>query len=223
MRLPLAELGFYLNIVENWNEDVENPPKAIECTSPEEACQVTINIPGRPPIPSGATNWQDFSVKPEGLSFHTGDQPDDPGQRFDPPGCKRGYARTGCAVCSTKAGDKHYRQGKSCLPCPVTGFTFWQLLAAVLLAFLLAAVAFAYLGHWFSDAQVANQLVTPLIILVGFLQTLSVVIEMNMRWPSVLVDLFTWFSIFSIKYDRTRELSASLALVSVYSCVLMQN
>jgi hypothetical protein len=85
------------------------------------------------------------------------------------------------------------------LPCPATGFTFWQLLAIALLIFLIAVVASAYLGHLFTNTEIANQLVTPLIILVGFLQTLSVVIQMNMSWPSILVDIFTWFSIFSIK------------------------
>jgi hypothetical protein len=198
MTFPLAQLGHYLEIDDDWVQQAEDGPKAIECTSPEEACQVTITVPGKSPIPSGATNWRQFPAerRPLGLSFY---QPADPPQPFDPPGCKRGYARMACAVCATDSGDKHYRQGNSCLPCPATGFTFWQLLAIALLIFLIAVVASAYLGHLFTNTEIANQLVTPLIILVGFLQTLSVVIQMNMSWPSILVDIFTWFSIFSIK------------------------
>jgi|EP01046_Picozoa_sp_COSAG06_P038749 hypothetical protein len=191
MAFPLAQMGYYLEISDDWERQAEDGPRAIECTSPEEACQVTVTIPGRPSIPSGATNWHELSTEKR-PPFHASEP-------FEPPGCRRGYARKACAVCSTDSGDKHYRRDSICLPCPATGFTFWQLLAAALFVFLIVIVASTYLGDIFATTEIANQLVTPLIILVGFLQTLSVVIQMNLRWPSILLDLFSWFSIFSFK------------------------
>ena len=50
-----------------------------------------------------------------------------------------------------------------------------------------------------TKAQVLNQLTTPLIIFVTFGQTLSVVVDIDLKWPSFLLEIFSWFSFLTLK------------------------
>ena len=76
----------------------------------------------------------------------------------------------------------------------------WTLLFLAFFVFVAILVFVSYFaGKVVTKAQALNQLTTPLIILVTFGQTLSVVVDIDLKWPSFLMEIFSWFSFLSLK------------------------
>jgi hypothetical protein len=117
-----------------------------------------------------------------------------------PPGCSTGYAGDDCAECQSIEAAKFFRKGSLCQPCPSNVLGPLTLLVLAFLTFVGALVFVSYFaGKIVTKAQVLNQLTTPLIILVTFGQTLSVVVDIDLKWPSFLLEIFSWFSFLSLK------------------------
>ena len=78
----------------------------------------------------------------------------------------------------------------------------WTLLGLAFTAFVGGLVFITYFaGKVVTKVQVLNQLTTPLIILVTFGQTLSVVVDIDLKWPSFLLEIFAWFDWVNFKCD----------------------
>jgi hypothetical protein len=116
------------------------------------------------------------------------------------PGCSTGYAGDYCAECGNTNTTKYFRKGKLCQPCPSNVLSPWALLFLAFFAFVATLVFVSYFaGKVVTKVQVLNQLTTPLIILVTIGQTLSVVVDIDLKWPSFLLEIFSWFSFLTLK------------------------
>jgi hypothetical protein len=116
------------------------------------------------------------------------------------PGCSTGYDGKDCAECTDRV---YYRKGKVCYKCPSNVLGAVTLLILVFSAFVAILVFVTYFaGKVVTKVQVLSQLTTPLIILVTFGQTLSVVVDIDLKWPSFLLEIFSWFSFLTFRCVR---------------------
>ncbi|MDA8539107.1 hypothetical protein N9K47_00010 [bacterium] len=192
MPFPLPKSGFYLQ-----PSSAEHPQTAFRC-QPDKACQNVLPNTLLSTLDSGQTGIVG--------ALCTADICGDAVQVFydifeaTAPGCSIGYAGDDCAQCMSTSTAKYFRNGKLCQPCPSNVLSPWTLLALGFFLFVAFLVFVSYFaGKVVTKAQVLNQLTTPLIILVTFGQTLSVVVDIDLKWPSFLLEIFSWFSFLTLK------------------------
>jgi hypothetical protein len=192
MPFPLAKSGYYLQ-----PSSAEQPQTAFQC-HPDKACQNVL-----PDTLSRLSVGSQTGI----IGAHcTADACADAVRIFEAifkevvPGCSPGYASENCAECGNTNTTKYFRQGKLCQPCPSNMLSPWTLLFLAFFVFVAILVFVSYFaGKVVTKAQALNQLTTPLIILVTFGQTLSVVVDIDLKWPSFLMEIFSWFSFLSLK------------------------
>ena len=118
-----------------------------------------------------------------------------------PPSCAGGYDKEKCAKCAKL----YYRKDHVCEPCPTGAPGFWLLLFLAFSSIVAMLVCISYFaGKMVVRWHVFNQLTTPFIILVTFVQTLSVVIDMDLRWPAFLLEIFRWFNFLTFNLELGR-------------------
>eukprot|EP01049_Picozoa_sp_SAG25_P003555 SAG25_NODE_206_length_11883_cov_5.639511_2_plen_389_part_00 len=110
--------------------------------------------------------------------------------------CSAGYEDFRCAACS----EGYYRASGACLECP-PGWPLWLLVALAFGACLL----FGLLVDWlFSRIAHLSERVAPMLILLTFLQTVALLLDVPLSWPQVLVDFINMLSIFNLNLDLAK-------------------
>jgi hypothetical protein len=147
------------------------------------------------------------------------------GGSFGEASCKGGYVGKRCAACQSTE-PKYYRSDGLCEKCD----SIIPLPALIVLA-VIVLVGVAMLADTFlSKAQNAAELLAPALILTTFFQTLSLLVKVEIQWPSRLRALMTALSILnfnielaspecSTKFDANARLN--LVLASPFAVMLL--
>ena len=206
MAFPVAAAGYVVNVDEMdqyacIGSSQPNCARPKVC-HPDRACQQI------PPwgVLSGATVSQKFGSM-ESDYYRVGSADLSGPQLGDIPGCSTGYdSKKMCDKCVSEdspefSGTKYYRDTGTCEECP-EGLTFQQMVFAffvVVVASLVVVSAGA--ERMMGQTQIISQLATPFIILMTFFQTLSVVIDLDLKWPPILLDWIAFFSFLNFSLE----------------------
>ena len=110
--------------------------------------------------------------------------------------CAKGYSGPRCAICE----QGFYREGDLCPECPPG----WPL-AVVAGVFFASLLSLALVGDYLSNkySKVSERL-APMMILMTYLQTTSLLLDVPLSWPPALRDLIKFLSIFNFDMDLAK-------------------
>ena len=124
--------------------------------------------------------------------------------------CATGYSGHRCSVCTPMDPTKectsdivngYYRLNEECLPCPCTIFTIWTMIP---LGFLLILLIMISLDHVLGGVAHMSTLMAPVTITISMVQTLYVLLEMELTWPRQLRQFFKLFAFLNLNIQLAR-------------------
>jgi hypothetical protein len=94
-----------------------------------------------------------------------------------------------------------YRMSQQCLPCPCSWFTPGRILA---IAFVCMVMLMAVMDHILKGIGHVSTIFAPAAIIVTFVQTLALLLDLDTPWPPKLKELMQAFSILNVNMEMAK-------------------
>lgn len=194
---PKAAPGWFQTEGENMNFEIE------EC-APFEACVGTCCTPEEhrtgvvvcASIDNDRPDYADAAICPGGRGEES---------------CSPGYTGDRCSTCiaydsqvkcaETNLPNGFYRMSLECLPCPCSWFTPGRILA---IAFVIMVLLMAVLDHILKGIGHVSTIFAPAAIVVTFVQTLALLLDLDTPWPPALKAWMQAFSILNVNMEMAK-------------------
>jgi len=111
-------------------------------------------------------------------------------------GCLEGYEEVRCARCKLK----YFRSGDQCLQCPGS----WPLGLIAVMVLILLLILGLVADYMFDKVSRLSERVAPLLILLTFFQTVSLLLDVPLKWPPALVDFITALSFVNLNLELAK-------------------